>query len=76
MKEAVTRTSRARKPAETPERSRRCKTQARVVLTTGYIYTFRSSENNPMDQDIGGQNPTARDKQNGAKSKEDSFLAI
>jgi hypothetical protein len=46
-------------------------------LNNDNIYTFWSDENNPTDQDIqGGQNPTARDKQNDAKSKDDSFLAI
>ncbi|MBE0534609.1 MAG: hypothetical protein IH624_02990 [Phycisphaerae bacterium] len=41
------------------------------------IYTYWSKENEPTDQDIqGGQNPTARDKENDAKSKDDSFLAI
>jgi prepilin-type processing-associated H-X9-DG protein len=41
------------------------------------IYTRWSKDAAPTDQDIqGGQNPTARDKQNDAKAKDDSFLAI
>jgi len=41
------------------------------------IYTFWPTETNPTEAERRtGQNPTARDKQNDAKSKEDSFLAI
>jgi hypothetical protein len=41
------------------------------------IYTFWSTTDNPTEQDIqGGTNPTSRSKENDAKSKDDSFLAI
>lgn len=41
------------------------------------IYTFWPTDKDPTAQDIqGGKNPTARDKENDSKSKEDSFLAI
>ena len=41
------------------------------------IYTFWSKEDEPSEQDRqGGTNPTARDKANDARSKEDSFLGI
>jgi len=41
------------------------------------IYTFWSKEKDPTADDIRiGKNPTARDKENDSKSKEDSFLAI
>jgi hypothetical protein len=41
------------------------------------IYTFWSATENPTENDIRiGTNPTARDKDNDAKSADDSFLAI
>ena len=41
------------------------------------IYTFWPKEKDPTDHDIRiGKNPTARDKENDSKSKDDSFLAI
>ncbi len=41
------------------------------------IYTFWSKDEEPSEQDRqGGKNPTARDKENDAKSATDSFLGI
>jgi hypothetical protein len=41
------------------------------------IYTFWTTTDNPMEEDIeGGANPTSRNKENDAKSDNDSFLAI
>jgi hypothetical protein len=41
------------------------------------IYTFWPKEKDPTADDIRiGKNPTARDKENDSKSKDDSFLAI
>ena len=41
------------------------------------IYTFWPTTENPTEQDIrNGENPTSRSKENDAKSKDDSFLAI
>ena len=41
------------------------------------IYTFWSKDDEPSEQDRqGGKNPTGRDKENDAMSKEDSFLGI
>ncbi len=41
------------------------------------IYTYWSASENPTENDIRiGTNPTARDKDNDAKSADDSFLAI
>ena len=41
------------------------------------IYTYWSTEKNPTEQDIqGGTQPTARDKENDAKSQDDSFLVL
>ena len=41
------------------------------------IFTFWSMTDNPSEQDVrNGTNPTSRSKDNDAKSKDDSFLAI
>jgi hypothetical protein len=41
------------------------------------IYTYWSTDENPTEQDIqGGKPPTARDKDNDAKSQDDSFLVL
>ena len=48
-----------------------------VGINKDNIYTFWSTTEEPTKQDIqGGTNPTSRSKENDAKSKEDSFLAI
>jgi prepilin-type processing-associated H-X9-DG protein len=48
-----------------------------VGINHDNIYTFWSAIDNPSEQDIqGGTNPTSRSKENDAKSKDDSFLAI
>ena len=48
-----------------------------VGVNKDNIYTFWSASENPSEQDIqGGKNPTSRSKENDAKSKDDSFLAI
>ena len=53
------------------------KKEPNVGLSHDNIYTFWSTTENPTKQDIqGGTNPTSRSKENDAKSKDDSFLAI
>jgi len=48
-----------------------------VGMNHDNIYTFWSASENPTENDIRiGTNPTARDKDNDAKSADDSFLAI
>jgi hypothetical protein len=52
-------------------------TQPNVGVNKDNIYTFQSIDKDPTEQDIqGGTNPTGRDPENDAKSKDDSFLAI
>ncbi len=48
-----------------------------VGVNQDNIYTFWPKEKDPTDHDRRiGKNPTARDKENDSKSKNDSFLAI
>lgn len=51
--------------------------QPNVGVNNDNIYTFWSTEENPIEQDKqGGTAPTSRSAENDAKSKDDSFLAI
>ncbi|MHC5198568.1 MAG: type II secretion system protein [Planctomycetota bacterium] len=51
--------------------------QPNVGVNGDNIYTFWSTEDNPIKQDIqGGTAPTSRSPENNAKSSNDSFLAI
>ncbi|RKY11050.1 MAG: hypothetical protein DRP52_06465 [Planctomycetota bacterium] len=53
------------------------KKQPNVGVNNDNIYTFWSTEENPIEQDKqGGTAPTSRSAENDAKSKDDSFLAI
>ena len=52
-------------------------TQPNIGIKNDNIYTYWSKEYQPSDEDIQcGTNPTGREPQNDAKSKDDSFLGI